>query len=259
LIHQFEPSSWDLQIRQGTSNIVAAAATRVDSPRHNSALPQDANQDGNVTAGDALVIINDLARHSARILAPDEPSGFDVDVNNDGSATALDALLVINYLGRVSPVETESMLIDPSKALVSAINDPGMPRNDPGMPPASVDSALASMDFTRASGPQNGKMRGMVSIIPTSGPHVDLVGREDSDGRGGHVERVERQNDDTQRRPVTMDGGRQETYFSPGFTEKTAVTSSEIGHELDSNSGQSTATIRSIRAEILEPLDDSMV
>ncbi len=109
LIHQFDQPSVDLQISGGTSSLVVAAANRVDSPRHNATLAQDANQDGVVTARDALVIINDLSRNDSRILGPSETIGFDVDVNNDGAVSGLDALLVINHLSREqASAESES-------------------------------------------------------------------------------------------------------------------------------------------------------
>lgn len=101
LIHQFDQPLVTLVVSGGTSDFQVLAADRVDSPRHNPALPHDANQDGSITAVDALVIINDLARYNTRVLTGEQSDGFDIDVNNDGAATALDALLVINYLGRV--------------------------------------------------------------------------------------------------------------------------------------------------------------
>ncbi|MCG8651914.1 MAG: dockerin type I domain-containing protein [Pirellulales bacterium] len=100
LIHQFDQASIHFQVSGGTSNLVMASAQRVDSPRHNTLVAEDANQDGTITALDALVIINDLTRNNARILAANETTGFDIDVNNDGAATALDALLVINRISR---------------------------------------------------------------------------------------------------------------------------------------------------------------
>lgn len=249
VIHAFDQPSLDLQIRQGTSSIVAAAATRVDSPRHNSALPHDANQDGNVTAADALVIINDLARHSARILAADETSGFDVDVNNDGAATALDALLVINHLGRVSPpVEAESPALSPAVALDSALSDRALPADN-------VDSAIVSVDSTFEMAGEDGKIGSLERTTPTTGQLIDLSRWGVSAGRGGRVESIERQKDDTEARPATMDGGSHETNFFSGFTGKSALASSEIDLESDPNTSKLTPTIRPIRSEILEPLD----
>ncbi|TWU00862.1 dockerin type I domain-containing protein [Stieleria varia] len=99
LIHQWPAGPVAVQVQQGAVNIVAAGATRVDSPRHNTQTPEDVNGDQIVTALDALNIINDLAAGGgARILGADEATGVAVDVNNDGRVSALDALLVVNAL-----------------------------------------------------------------------------------------------------------------------------------------------------------------
>ena len=102
VIHQFDQASFVIDVVAGVSPTIVAAASRVTSPRHNAALPWDVNGDGFVTALDALLVINDLARNDARILAEGERTGPDIDVNNDGSVSALDALLVINELSRKS-------------------------------------------------------------------------------------------------------------------------------------------------------------
>ncbi|EMI21963.1 Peptidase M10A and M12B, matrixin and adamalysin domain protein [Rhodopirellula maiorica SM1] len=64
---------------------------------HNLYDPTDANDDGSISALDALVIINQLSRSN------ESTTGFS-DVNGDGYVTALDALMVINSL---VPTETE--------------------------------------------------------------------------------------------------------------------------------------------------------
>ncbi|MCP4892132.1 MAG: hypothetical protein GY904_36780, partial [Planctomycetaceae bacterium] len=81
----------------------ASTQVVVSNPWHNIALPHDSNDDGSVTALDALVIINFLSRSGVGPLP--SPNGTMpppyVDVNVDGAATAIDALLVINQLARV--------------------------------------------------------------------------------------------------------------------------------------------------------------
>ncbi len=85
--------------------------------------PVDVNADGQVTAFDALGIINDLNSRGARSLAttgPAGPSGGEgiqgtgghgfIDVNNDNYVTALDALAVINRLNNPSAGEGEPMM-----------------------------------------------------------------------------------------------------------------------------------------------------
>lgn len=58
---------------------------------------RDVNGDGNVSALDALVVINALNRQDASGEMPSSDS-MTRDVNGDGQVSALDALLVINYL-----------------------------------------------------------------------------------------------------------------------------------------------------------------
>ncbi len=75
---------------------------------HNEAMPEDVNQDGIVSALDALTIINQMNRNSAGGEAQGLNAEVDLgrgrgrmtDVNNDGRNSALDALMVINRLNR---------------------------------------------------------------------------------------------------------------------------------------------------------------
>jgi CSLREA domain-containing protein len=79
----------------------------------NRAQTEDVNNDGNVTAGDALRIINELVRREfsdrdttqLNDLSDTMPwPNHYYDVSGDRQATALDALRVINYLARKSNV-----------------------------------------------------------------------------------------------------------------------------------------------------------
>lgn len=83
--------------------------TDFSSGWQNVAQPSDVNNSGDVTANDALIIINELSRrsfsdpsNSQLIDAADiDPwPGFYFDQNGDGQATALDALRVINEIAR---------------------------------------------------------------------------------------------------------------------------------------------------------------
>ena len=75
---------------------------------HNYIEPSDINNDREVTAGDALRVINELIlrRFSDADGLLDNPANFDpfpgvyFDQNGDGSVTAIDALRVINELAR---------------------------------------------------------------------------------------------------------------------------------------------------------------
>ncbi len=64
---------------------------------HNHFEPCDVNDDGAVSAIDALSVINLLNRQQAHA---QDTSGMFLDVNNDGRPTALDALMIINRLNR---------------------------------------------------------------------------------------------------------------------------------------------------------------
>ncbi|QEF98320.1 PAP2 superfamily protein [Stieleria maiorica] len=76
---------------------------------HNELMPEDVNQDGQVSALDALAVINEMSRQTQGSGTVDGRSnqqsdqrgpGRMTDVNNDGRDSALDALMVINRLGR---------------------------------------------------------------------------------------------------------------------------------------------------------------
>ncbi len=69
-------------------------AADFDGFRHNIFDAEDVNDDGEVSAVDALIIINSMNRNGG-----DNDLQF-TDVNNDGRRSALDALRVINRLGR---------------------------------------------------------------------------------------------------------------------------------------------------------------
>tara|TARA_R110002049_G_scaffold4601_5_gene32633 strand:+ start:884620 stop:886851 length:2232 start_codon:yes stop_codon:yes gene_type:complete len=73
---------------------------------HNEVLPEDVNDDGQITALDAVTVINQMSRQSfgdqASINADVRGTGRMTDVNNDGRETALDALMIINRLSRDS-------------------------------------------------------------------------------------------------------------------------------------------------------------
>lgn len=79
---------------------------------HNAALPPDVNEDGRVSAVDALTVINHLNRRSPAegepAAAPDS-SRAKVDVNNSGAVTALDALLVINEISPEAELAADAL------------------------------------------------------------------------------------------------------------------------------------------------------
>ncbi len=95
----------------------------------NELNPLDTNMDGNVTALDALVVINALARQGTesevmtRQQLLESMGSYRLDVNNDGAVTALDALRVVNGLARLNG-EGESVA-DWAAAADNAIADLG--------------------------------------------------------------------------------------------------------------------------------------
>lgn len=111
LIYQLPAEPVAFQVTGGTVATIAIAANRVDSPRYNASMPGDVNGDQEVTARDALAIINDIARLDSRVLAANETTGLKIDVNNDGRVSALDALRVINMLAIASEAEGEAVQV----------------------------------------------------------------------------------------------------------------------------------------------------
>ncbi|TWU51379.1 spondin domain-containing protein [Rubripirellula reticaptiva] len=86
---------------EACSGVDAACSARSVSLQ-NSALSADVNKDGQVSALDALLVINFLGRFGNQSTIADEAqrAGLDLDVGGDTEVTALDALQVINELAR---------------------------------------------------------------------------------------------------------------------------------------------------------------
>jgi hypothetical protein len=83
------------QIRYDSLQINVSAG----APLQNALLPQDVNNDGTVSAIDALLIINNMSRKANRLEGESVvASSYFLDVNGDERTTAIDALQVINYL-----------------------------------------------------------------------------------------------------------------------------------------------------------------
>ncbi len=69
---------------------------------HNDLMPEDVNNDGIVSAVDALTVVNEMNRQrdNGGVNGSVNQRGMMPDVNNDGRHTAIDALMVINRLNR---------------------------------------------------------------------------------------------------------------------------------------------------------------
>jgi hypothetical protein len=97
-----------LRFESLSQRIVFCSATSCETWT-NSPVAEDINNDGNVTALDALVAINQIAAEryideNNVLVDPtsiEHPEHF-YDVNGDGKATTFDALLVLNYIARES-------------------------------------------------------------------------------------------------------------------------------------------------------------
>ncbi|WP_372894672.1 dockerin type I domain-containing protein [Stieleria sp.] len=151
LIYQFPSEPIVFQISAGTIAPLAIAAQRVDSPRYNRSLPGDVNGDQQITARDALAVINDLARLGNRVLTAEETSDFHIDVNNDGRVSAIDALRVINLIEQGIAGEGESFSeISATTPPISAANQ----STDPTPSPQPVQP-LSTAAVDRVFSPEN--------------------------------------------------------------------------------------------------------
>ncbi len=110
---------------------------RIDSPAawQNVVSPGDVDNSGNVSAADALRIINELGRREysdRETKVVDDPLSLAVwpnvylDQNGDGTVTALDALRVINELARIrTPSEPEQVFAVRDAVIESWSDDEG--------------------------------------------------------------------------------------------------------------------------------------
>ncbi|HUG66710.1 MAG TPA: dockerin type I domain-containing protein [Pirellulaceae bacterium] len=73
-----------------------------DVPLQNFANPEDANYDGVVSPGDALIVINELNNPNQS----GSPASSSKDIDGDGVVTPRDALLIINRLNNRSPISS---------------------------------------------------------------------------------------------------------------------------------------------------------
>lgn len=84
--------------------------TLAPPPWQNKHWALDVNDDGSVTALDALVVINHMNRHGIGSADTPPPAGSAtfVDVNGDRFITPLDVLIIINFLNQVQGTPNES-------------------------------------------------------------------------------------------------------------------------------------------------------
>ena len=91
--------------------------------RHNEANPFDSTGDGEVTARDALVIINFMNRNDGPMKLPESTvvhqidqltDVYKADVTGDGYVTALDVLRIVNFINAQQDVAAEPSAVDTS-------------------------------------------------------------------------------------------------------------------------------------------------
>ena len=170
--------------------------TQLPTPWQNIVKPGDINNNGEVTAGDALVIINELAANRFSVseggllddpLTVAEWPSIYYDQNGDGNVTALDALRVINELTRISSDNT------PEAELVARPLNSG-PSNATFLQDESPQRAMTEQvgvsnkiaDFVqRFQTPASGRQQ--VSVSQAYEQAVDLILKDDlhsvSDGK----------------------------------------------------------------------------
>ncbi|MFK8112244.1 MAG: Ig-like domain-containing protein, partial [Rubripirellula sp.] len=126
--------SFEYTVTDSVGNVSEPASVRVravDSGLENPLMFGDVNANGEVTALDALLIINQLSGSGGQASIPVDPADRGpnfFDVNGNMSITALDALLVINNIGSNAPIisaegEMVSLSAEPVVASMAASYD----------------------------------------------------------------------------------------------------------------------------------------
>ena len=108
----------------------------IESVLQSTSMTEDVNQDGRVSALDALTIINRISRGDR--FDRSSPSDRRMDTNADGDVSALDALRVINRMQRDSPSDDSQLPRDRG------------PRSPVGSPDSPIDGTdeVQSIDGT---------------------------------------------------------------------------------------------------------------
>jgi hypothetical protein len=146
----------------------------VPSAYYNLADPSDVDDSGDLSAFDALIVINELAgrRFSDDTGAVLDPSlfdpwpGFYMDQNGDGNITANDALRVINDFARRG-------LSEPEFELVAALRDQ-LARVESG--PAPSDE-FADVGLAQSTPPKVSQFNVLESASETSVPEEDVASK----------------------------------------------------------------------------------
>ena len=154
------------QIRYDSLSItVGAGGGEGEAPFHNKAMPADVNDDGVVTAIDALHIINRLSRGGGEGETV-SASKYYIDVNGDNRFTAGDALRVINQLSKMSATRAQSELVQsPSLPTPATSTDPS----------ATAEADVVFADLSK------GELLGDAPVAPsTHSASLSLIAMSDS-------------------------------------------------------------------------------
>jgi len=111
---------------------VVRAEVQSEVPENQLLNRLDVNGDGQVTARDALNVINELSRRGGELAS----GSSRYDVNNDGVITALDALMVINRIPQQNPQLPEGEAVSEQSSVADSIA-----AADPVDENASINSA----------------------------------------------------------------------------------------------------------------------
>jgi hypothetical protein len=184
--------------------MLAADMALATTPWHNFSSPVDVNNDGHVTAFDALLVINDVLLHGSHAVpqaggataaaatassssssTSNAPADY-LDVNGDNQVTAFDALLVINQLIAGDLAFVHTFATDLNHNPITSIPE-GSPflietdvqdiRNPPGSPGQGVFSMYVNLgyDSSLVTIPEQAPVPGPLFSIPGSNKNIDLT------------------------------------------------------------------------------------
>ena len=115
---------------------------------HNSAMPQDVNNDGLITALDVLIVVNDLNANGSRTLpqlGTASAPAF-LDVNDDDQVSALDVLLIVNHLNSRTTFQVVQAAANESASLAEQTAGTKVSHEEPRL--AASELVFSSEGFT---------------------------------------------------------------------------------------------------------------
>lgn len=140
-----------------------------NTPWHNLRLAEDVNDDGYISALDALLVINllNLTAGQSALTGSAIPFAPYIDVSNDAYITPLDALLVINALNaRAGASEGES-----PKGIASP-NGGKLPNDGAGVPNESIDGEDAFAQWSPPAAPTSETLSTLGATLATANKNV---------------------------------------------------------------------------------------